>query len=199
MMIIRMLGLQPYLSVWETMKQFTLTRDETTADECWLLEHPAVYTQGQAGNIQHILNPAAIPIIQSDRGGQVTYHGPGQLINYVLLDLNRYKIGVRTLVRRLETMIIALLSTYQITATSRCTAPGVYVADKKVASIGLRVKNGYTYHGIALNICMDLAPFDGINPCGFVDLKMTQLSDYCADITLSQVMDDYHNLFLHYF
>src|SRR5690606_5329214 len=138
----------------------------------WLLEHPPVYTQGQAGKPEHLLNPNAIPVIQSDRGGQITYHGPGQLVAYLLLDIRRRNMGIRTLVGVLEAILINLLQEYHITAATRCGAPGVYVQDKKIASIGLRVKNGCTYHGIALNVDMDLLPFHDINPCGFAKLEM---------------------------
>jgi lipoyl(octanoyl) transferase len=187
MIIFRELGMQPYLPVWEQMKQFTQLRHEATTDECWFLEHFPVYTQGQAGKAEHVFNPGDIPIVLSDRGGQVTYHGPGQLVVYVLTDLRQRNIGIRTLVTKLEQVLITLLAAYNVPAASRCKAPGVYVNDKKIASIGLRVKNGCTYHGIALNVAMDLKPFFGINPCGFATLKMTQLSDFVPDITISEV------------
>jgi len=187
MMIIHELGTLGYQDVWEKMKNFTLLRNEQTQDECWLLQHPAVYTQGQAGKAEHVLNAANIPVVQSDRGGQVTYHGPGQLVGYVLLDLRRRNIGIRTLVTRLEQLLISLLADYNIPAVIRCGAPGVYVEDKKIASIGLRVKNGCTYHGIALNVAMDLSPFEGINPCGFARLQMTQIKDYIPDIDINDV------------
>ena len=184
MVTIRTLGLQDYSTAWEAMKQFTIDRNETTPDELWLLEHHPVYTQGQAGKPEHVLNPRGIPIVQSDRGGQVTYHGPGQLVVYTLLDIQRLKMGVRTLVSHLEQTLIALLQHYHIQANIQCGAPGVYVDGKKIASIGLRVKNGRTYHGIALNVNMDLSPFDGINPCGYKELKMTQISDFVEDISM---------------
>ncbi|HHF7343981.1 lipoyl(octanoyl) transferase LipB [Legionella feeleii] len=184
-MNIRNLGLQPYLTVWDKMKSFTSMRNESTIDELWLLEHLAVYTQGQAGKAEHILNPNDIPIVQSDRGGQVTYHGPGQLVAYVLMDIRRRHLGIRTLVSQLEQVLINLLANYQIPGSIRCGAPGVYVEDKKIASIGLRVKNGCTYHGISLNVAMDLAPFQSINPCGFAKLKMAQISDYVPDVSVA--------------
>lgn len=193
---IRYLGVQPYLSVWEKMKAFTAARTEDTQDEIWILEHFPVYTQGQAGKAEHILNPKSIPIVQSDRGGQVTYHGPGQLVAYFLLDLQRKGFGIRSLVKQLENALILLLKQYQIEANVQCGAPGVYVNDDKIASIGLRVKKGYTYHGIALNVSMDLSPFDGINPCGFEKLKMTQISNYIADINLEDVRDRMTDIFL---
>jgi len=188
MLLIREQGLQSYLDVWEHMKRFTIERTDTTTDEFWLLEHPAVYTQGQAGKPEHLLNSQNIPVIQSDRGGQITYHGPGQLVGYALLDIKRRHMGIRTLVTQLENLLIALLNDYRIPAEVRCGAPGVYVNDKKIASIGLRVKNGCTYHGIALNVAMDLSPFKGINPCGFSQLEMTQIRDFMPDINLPEVI-----------
>jgi lipoyl(octanoyl) transferase len=177
-MNVHYLGIQDYVTVWERMKEFTLNRTDDTSDEIWLLEHYPVYTQGQAGKPEHILNNHAIPIVQSDRGGQVTYHGPGQLVVYVLIDITRRNIGVRTLVTKLEQVLISVLAHYKIIAHIRCGAPGVYVDERKIASIGLRVKNGRTYHGIALNIDMDLNPFLGINPCGFAKMEMTQVSHF---------------------
>ena len=198
MITIRNLGLKPYHSVWDSMKQFTLSRDEHTTDEVWLLEHPAVYTQGQAGKPEHILHHNNIPIVQSDRGGQVTYHGPGQLVAYVLIDLRRRHMGIRTLVSHLEQIVITVLQKFDIIAETRCGAPGVYVGEKKIASIGLRVKNGCTYHGIALNVAMDLQPFTDINPCGYAKLHMTQMRDFVADIRMEQVSEqvihDFSNL-----
>ena len=186
-MMIRHLGLQAYEHTWQAMKSFTSTRSATTPDELWLLEHPPVYTLGQAGKTEHILNPKNIPIIQTDRGGQVTYHGPGQLVAYVLMDIRRRSLGIRTLVCQLEQTLISMLAELDIPAQTRCGAPGVYVHDKKIASIGLRVKNGCTYHGIALNAKMDLSPFSGINPCGYQALEMTQLADFVGDVELKQV------------
>lgn len=188
MITIRNLGLQDYTQTWEEMKKFTVSRESTTPDELWLLEHHAVYTQGQAGKAEHVLNPKAIPIVQSDRGGQVTYHGPGQLVVYTLMDIQRRNLGIRTFVSKLEQSLIQLLKQhYDISATIHCGAPGVYVKEKKIASIGLRVKNGCTYHGIALNVAMDLTPFDGINPCGYEALKMTQISEFVDNISVDKV------------
>lgn len=189
MISVRKLGMQDYLPTWEKMKDFTSSRSDKTADELWLLQHPPVYTQGQAGKPEHLLNPNLIPVVQSDRGGQVTYHGPGQLIAYVLMDIQRRKLGIRSLVTQLEQIIINVLANFQIKGTIRCGAPGVYVDEKKIASIGLRVKNGRTYHGIALNVAMDLMPFTDINPCGFAKLKMTQISDYAPDVTIETVSE----------
>lgn len=186
-MHIRQLGLQPYLPIWEAMKEFTNTREATTEDELWLLEHYPVYTQGQAGKAEHVLNPQQIPIVQSDRGGQVTYHGPGQLVMYTLIDIQRRQLGVRTLVSQLEEVLIELLGHYRIEANIQCGAPGVYVDNRKIASIGLRVKNGRTYHGIALNVAMDLTPFTGINPCGHKQLSMAQMSDFVNILSMEEI------------
>lgn len=197
-MIIHHLGLQPYHEIWQKMKEFTLSRQDNTEDECWILEHHPVYTQGQAGKVEHILNPGNIPIVQSDRGGQVTYHGPGQLVAYFLMDLRRKSFGVRCLVTQLEQLVISLLANNNITAETHCGAPGVYVNEKKIASIGLRVKNGCTYHGIALNVAMDLLPFKGINPCGFSDLQMVQINDFIT-ITFEEIIDQLQKLISKHF
>ncbi|MCH9756035.1 MAG: lipoyl(octanoyl) transferase LipB [Gammaproteobacteria bacterium] len=186
-MTVRSLGLQSYSETWEAMKQFTTHRDKNTPDEVWFLQHHPVYTQGQAGKPEHVLNAQDIPIVQSDRGGQITYHGPGQLVIYVLIDLTRRKLGVRTLVCILEKMLIDVLAKFDVLAETQTGAPGVYVHHQKIASIGLRVRKGCTYHGIALNIGMDLTPFLGINPCGFEGLKMTQLQNHAPNIELKQV------------
>lgn len=195
-MKVKKLGLQPYQPIWEAMKVFTSARSPQTEDELWLLEHHPVYTQGQAGKPEHILNPANIPIVQSDRGGQVTYHGPGQMIVYVLLDLKRRRLGVRNLVCGLEKILIDLLGNYHIKAHRQDHAPGVYVDQKKIASIGLRVKNNCTYHGIALNVDLDLYPFTGINPCGYQQLKMTQIKEYDSKVTIVEIQDEFIRLFL---
>jgi len=175
--IIRWLGQQDYSACWQTMQAFTRSRQEETIDEIWLLEHPPVFTQGQNGKAEHILNPGKIPVVQTDRGGQVTYHGPGQLMVYALIDLQRKKFNVRQLVTLLEQAVIDLLAEYAICAYAKRDAPGVYVDEKKICSIGLRIRRGCSYHGIAFNICMDLTPFTQINPCGFTTLKMTQFAD----------------------
>jgi len=186
---IRQLGLQPYLQTLKLMQDFTTTRDSSTADEVWLVEHFPVYTQGQAGKDCHVLSRNSIPLIQSDRGGQITYHGPGQLVVYVLMDLARKNLGVRTLVSQLENCVINTLGNYDINAHIIAGAPGVFVEGNKIASIGLRVKKGCTYHGIALNVSLDLSPFNYINPCGNALLKMTQICDYSPDIKMSKVID----------
>lgn len=199
MIITRNLGLQPYLSTWQQMKAFTAERNKDTLDELWLLEHSPVYTQGQAGKAEHIRQKNSIPIVHSDRGGQITYHGPGQLIAYLLMDINRKNLGVRTLVRHLEQLLIAVLAEYKIEARVQSGAPGVYVNEKKIASIGLRVKQGCTYHGLALNVNMDLSPFNDINPCGFTTLEMTQISDYVEDIQLGDVANKLEKAFNDFF
>lgn len=174
-LIIRRLGLQGYQKTWQTMRDFTEKRTDETADEFWLLEHPPVYTQGLSGKAEHLLDPGNIPIVQTDRGGQVTYHGPGQLILYPLIDLKRKKLGIRALVSALESSTIALLKQYGLKAYARADAPGVYINQAKIASLGLRVRRGCSYHGLSLNVCLDLAPFSGINPCGHSGLTVTSL------------------------
>jgi lipoyl(octanoyl) transferase len=187
-LIVRDLGCCDYLQTWERMKVFTDTRTENTADELWLLEHPPVFTQGLAGKAEHVLNPGDIPVVQTDRGGQVTYHGPGQLVAYCLFDLQRLKIGIRQMVRLLEQSVVELLAEYEIVAANRCDAPGVYVSDAKICSIGLRVRKGCSYHGIALNVAMDLEPFLRINPCGFEQLQMTQIRQWLPEIAVKEVI-----------
>ncbi len=180
-LIVRELGLRPYEQVWHDMQLFTDQRSETTADELWLLQHSPVFTLGKNGRPDHILDAQDIPVIKSDRGGQVTYHGPGQVIVYTLLDLNRRHIGVRELVTRIENSVIDLLEDYDIRANARKDAPGVYVNDRKIAALGLRVRKGRSFHGLALNVDMDLEPFSRINPCGYQGLEVTQLSEL-ADV-----------------
>ncbi|MCC7135700.1 MAG: lipoyl(octanoyl) transferase LipB [Nitrosomonas sp.] len=175
--IIRQLGVVDYADTWQAMIDHTQQRTRETPDEIWLLQHPPIYTQGIAGKAEHLLAPGNIPVIRTDRGGQITYHGPGQLIAYLLLDLRRRQLGVRELVRKMENTVINLLQNYLICAQSRIDAPGVYVKDAKIASLGLRVRRGACYHGIALNVAMDLSPFDAINPCGFPGLRITQTSE----------------------
>jgi len=184
---IRQLGKSDYQNIWQKMQDFTDNRTEQTPDEIWLLEHPPVFTQGLAGKPEHVLNPREIPVIQTDRGGQVTYHGPGQLVVYVLFDLQRLNIGTRQLVRTLEKTIIETLADYNIVAETQENAPGIYVNGAKICSIGLRVRKNCSYHGIAFNIDMDLEPFSRINPCGYQNLQMIQLRDFINDITLTDV------------
>ena len=176
-MQIHNLGLRPYQEIWDAMRACTAARDADSADQIWLVQHPPVYTQGQAGKPEHLLAPGDIPVIQIDRGGQITYHGPGQTVMYLLLDLRRADIGIRALVSLIEESVIGYLQELGIRAQSRIDAPGVYVDGKKIASLGLRVRGGCTYHGVALNVDMDLEPFSRINPCGLVGMQMTQLRD----------------------
>jgi lipoyl(octanoyl) transferase len=176
MPLLRVLGRLEYQPTWSAMQEFTANRHADTRDEIWLLEHPPVFTQGMAGKPEHVLAAGDIPVVNIDRGGQVTYHGPGQLVAYPLLDLRRLKLGVRDLVVNLENVIIATLAQWDIRAIGKRDAPGVYVDGKKVASIGLRIKRGCSYHGLALNVSMDLSPFKRINPCGFQGLEVTQVS-----------------------
>ena len=186
-LIVRHLGQQPWQIISEAMHRFTDSRTEHSADEVWLVEHPAVFTQGQAGKAEHLLAPGDIPVMQSDRGGQVTYHGPGQQIMYVLIDIRRRKIGVRELVTALENTVIDSLAEEGLQAYARADAPGVYVADQKICSLGLRIRHGCSFHGLALNVDMDLSPFTRINPCGYADLTMTQLKDQGSQRSLDQV------------
>ena len=186
----RQLGLQDYRPVWQSMTDFTNQRTPETPDELWLVEHPPVFTQGQAGKPEHLLLPGEIPVIQTDRGGQVTYHGPGQLVAYPLLDLRRLKMGVRDLVSAIEQTIVATLAVYGIEAYPKPDAPGVYVAGDKIASLGLRVRRGCSFHGLALNVDMDLEPFQRINPCGYEGLAMTQMRDLLPEPpVLAEVQD----------
>ncbi|KML68671.1 octanoyltransferase [Pectobacterium peruviense] len=182
--IVRQFGVQPYEPVSLAMHNFTDRRDDKTPDEIWLVQHPRVFTQGQAGKAEHVLMPGDIPVIQSDRGGQVTYHGPGQQVMYVLIDLKRRKLGVRQLVTTIENTVIGTLAHFQIEAHARPDAPGVYVGERKICSLGLRIRKGCSFHGLALNIAMDLSPFLRINPCGYAGMEMTQLSDLVPGVTL---------------
>ncbi len=184
----RELGQVDYQPTWHAMQRFTDTRDLETPDEIWLLEHSPVFTQGQAGKAEHVLFPGDIPVVQVDRGGQVTYHGPGQLVAYLLLDVRRSGIGVRELVSRIERSLIDLLASYGVSANAKPDAPGVYVNGAKIASLGLRIRNGRSFHGLALNVDMDLQPFQRINPCGYAGMAMTQLADQVTGpIALSEV------------
>jgi lipoyl(octanoyl) transferase len=174
--VIRHLGLVDYLPTWQAMQRFTDERGPATADEIWFLEHPPVFTLGLNASRAHLLAPGDIPVVQIDRGGQVTYHGPGQLVVYPLVDLKRARLGIRDFVMALERSVIDLAAQFAITAQSRRDAPGVYVAGRKLASVGVRVRRGASYHGLALNVSLDLSPFARINPCGYAGLEMTQLS-----------------------
>ncbi|MDQ3187110.1 MAG: lipoyl(octanoyl) transferase LipB [Pseudomonadota bacterium] len=174
---IKYAGVADYLSTWRAMKDFTASRTENTPDEIWLLQHPPVYTQGIAGKSEHLLRNDGIIVIRTDRGGQITYHGPGQIIGYLLLDMRRRKLGVRELVRKMEGAVIDLLQDYRIDAEGQVNAPGVYVDGAKIAALGLKIKSGYCYHGLALNVDMDLSPFAAIHPCGYSGLRITQTRD----------------------
>ncbi len=189
-LFVRRLGLLDYEPVWQAMQTFTDARDDNTADELWLVEHPPVFTQGQAGRAEHILAAGDIPVVQVDRGGQVTYHGPGQIVAYPLIDIRRMGMGVRQLVTAIEQAIIAVLRTYQIDAEPRADAPGVYVGGVKIAALGLRIRKGRSFHGLSFNVDMDLQPFQRINPCGFQGLEVTNLSALVDNKNLEVNMPD---------
>lgn len=182
--IVRQLGRQPYAPIFEAMKRFTDERDQNTPDEIWLVEHDAVFTQGQAGKAEHILMPGDIPVVQVDRGGQVTYHGPGQQVIYLMLNIKRRKLGVRHLVTAMEEAVVGLLAKYDVKAYPKPDAPGVYVDEKKVCSLGLRIRNGCSFHGLALNVNMDLSPFQRINPCGYAGMEMIDTARLNGPTTL---------------
>jgi len=186
---IRQLGTQPYFPVWQAMQRFTEQRNHNTADEWWVTEHLPVFTQGRNGKAEHLLNPGQIPVIPIDRGGQITYHGPGQVIVYLLLDLQRRKLGIRQLVQRMEQALIHCLAHYQISANLHSGAPGVYVDKEKIAALGLRIRRGCSYHGLSLNVNMDLQPFQCINPCGYAGLKVTQMAHFITPPTTVTLID----------
>ncbi|HEX7339354.1 MAG TPA: lipoyl(octanoyl) transferase LipB [Rhodanobacteraceae bacterium] len=196
---VRQLGRQPYLPTWHAMQAFTDRRDDDTEDELWLLEHDPVFTLGQAGKPEHVLAPGDIPVIHVDRGGQVTYHGPGQIVAYPLLNLRRLHVGVRDMVHRIEQSIIDTLAHWDIRAVRHEGAPGVYVDDAKIAALGLRVRRGCTFHGLAFNVAMDLEPFQRINPCGYAGLKCTQVVDLGGPAQLATVGDVLVREFAHQF
>lgn len=179
--------LEPYPPIFEKMRQMTLSRNNETQDEIWFLEHESVFTQGQAGKAEHILNPHQIPVVQTDRGGQVTYHGPGQLMTYCMLNLRAKPFGARALVTALENSFIALLDSYKLKAQAKSDAPGVYIDGAKIASIGLRIRKGCSYHGVCFNLDVDLTPFNMINPCGFKNLPVTRLVDHVPGVTRQEV------------
>ncbi|GME35104.1 MULTISPECIES: lipoyl(octanoyl) transferase LipB [unclassified Pantoea] len=186
-LFVRQSGLRDWQSVSDAMHHYTDQRDDQSRDEIWLVEHPPVFTQGQAGKAEHLLMPGAIPVVQSDRGGQVTYHGPGQQVMYVLIDVKRRKLGVRQLVTILEETVIATLAEFGVSARARADAPGVYVGEEKICSLGLRIRKGCSFHGLALNVAMDLSPFLRINPCGYAGMSMTQLKNFQPEVTTEQV------------
>ncbi|KAA5932274.1 lipoyl(octanoyl) transferase LipB [Pantoea sp. Bo_2] len=186
-LFVRQSGLRDWQPVSDAMHHYTDQRDDQSRDEIWLVEHPPVFTQGQAGKAEHLLMPGDIPVVQSDRGGQVTYHGPGQQVMYVLIDVKRRKLGVRQLVTILEETVIATLAEFGVSARARADAPGVYVGEEKICSLGLRIRKGCSFHGLALNVAMDLSPFLRINPCGYAGMSMTQLKHFQPDVTTEQV------------
>lgn len=196
-LIIRMIGEQPYIPVWEAMRRLTDERDAETRDELWSLSHPPVFTQGQAGKPEHLLAPGDIPVVQIDRGGQVTYHGPGQLVIYLLLDVRRLDMGARQVVELIEQSIIATLQRFEIPAETRTKAPGVYVNGAKIAALGLRIRRGCSYHGLSLNVAMDLSPFQRINPCGYQGMAVTslmqqpQVAERWSQASLLQAAEEY--------
>ncbi len=187
-LIVSMLdGLRPYEPIWKAMQDYTDQRDEHADDQLWVLQHEPVFTQGQAGKEEHLLAPGDIPVVNVDRGGQVTYHGPGQLVVYLMIDIARMGLGPRELVSRIETAIIDTLAHYGLKGEARSDAPGVYVDGNKLASLGLRIRKGKSFHGLSLNVDMDMEPFSRINPCGYSDLKMIQLADFEISESLEQV------------
>ncbi len=191
--LVKFMGTVDYKSTWHAMQHFTAQRTADTCDEIWVLQHPPTYTQGQAGKPEHLLNAdhtissQQIPVVQIDRGGQVTYHGPGQIVIYLLLDLRRWRINVRQLVRLMEQSVIDVLAEYSVLAQGREDAPGVYVDNAKIAALGLKIKNGCCYHGLALNIDMDLSPYAAINPCGFAGLQVTQARNLGVQASLTEI------------
>ena len=187
--LVKQLGLVDYTPTWQAMQVFTDSRTPATPDELWCVEHPPVYTLGLAGKPEHLIMPSSIEVVKCDRGGQVTYHGPGQLVVYLLIDFKRMGIGVRELVRRIEQAIIDMLGELGIAAYGDVNAPGVYVGGEKIASLGLRIKNGAVYHGLSLNVDMDLTPFLWINPCGYAGLKVTQIKDQGVALTVAQAAE----------
>ncbi|MFQ1007276.1 octanoyltransferase [Gilliamella apicola] len=194
--IIRELHTQPYMQTYQAMHDFTLNRNEQTPDEIWLVEHYPVFTQGRVGKPEHLLHQTDIPIVATDRGGQITYHAPGQQIMYILFDLKRRKIGIRDIVSCLEKCVIQTLAHYDIMSYAKAEAPGVYIDHKKMCSLGLHIKRGCTLHGLALNIDMDLAPFKNINPCGYAGLQMTQLKEFVPQINRSELKQLLTNNFI---
>lgn len=194
-MVVRRFDVMPYQQIWSAMQSFTNLRNSVTEDEVWLLQHEPVFTLGQAGRHEHVLSPGEIPLVQSDRGGQVTYHGPGQLVAYTLLDLQRLKLGARDLITLLEQSIVDTLAVFHVDARAKKDAPGVYIGDSKIASIGLRIRKGASYHGLAINIDMNLEPFLRINPCGYGGLKMIQLADFVPSVSIHEVADTWLDQF----
>ena len=189
-LVVKNLGEEPYTETWQAMKSFTDSRDECAADEFWFVQHPPVYTLGQAGKVEHLLRPGDIPIVHSDRGGQVTYHGPGQLVCYLLLDIRRLQLGVRDLVTAIEQSIVQLINSYGVAAEAKPEAPGVYVDGRKLAALGLRIRKGRSYHGLSLNVDMDLGPFSNINPCGIEGLEVVDMKRLGIDRPMAKIMEE---------
>ncbi|HIE86868.1 MAG: lipoyl(octanoyl) transferase LipB [bacterium] len=189
-LVVKNLGEKPYAETWQAMKSFTDNRDECAADEFWFVQHPPVYTLGQAGKVEHLLTPGDIPIVHSDRGGQVTYHGPGQLVCYLLLDIRRLQLGVRDLVTAIEQSIVQLINSYGVAAEAKPEAPGVYVDGRKLAALGLRIRKGCSYHGLSLNVDMDLGPFSNINPCGIEGLEVVDMKRLGIDRPMAKIMEE---------
>ncbi|MDD4928519.1 MAG: lipoyl(octanoyl) transferase LipB [Gallionella sp.] len=195
--ILHTLGLVDYQPTWEAMKKFTAERTTDTRDEIWLVQHPPTYTQGLAGLPEHLLNPTHIPVVKIDRGGQITYHGPGQIVAYLLLDLRRWKINVRELVTLMEMSVVDLLGEYGVAAHPRADAPGVYINEAKIASLGLKIRHGCCYHGLALNVDMNLAPFSHINPCGYAGLRVTQCVELGITAGISELQAELAQNLIH--
>jgi len=188
--VVKNFGAKPYTETWQAMKNFTDNRDENTSDEIWFVQHPPVYTLGQAGKVEHLLTPGNISVVHSDRGGQVTYHGPGQLVCYLLLDIGRLQLDVRDLVTAIEQSIVLLINSYGVAAESKPEAPGVYVDGRKLAALGLRIRKGCSYHGLSLNVDMDLAPFSNINPCGIEGLEVVDMKRLGIDRPMAEIMEE---------
>jgi lipoyl(octanoyl) transferase len=194
---VKSLGLVEYKPIWDAMKRFTAERGPDTRDEIWLVQHPPVYTQGLAGKPEHLLHSTNIPVLKIDRGGQITYHGPGQIVAYMLLDMRRWKINVRELVRLMEQAAVDLLAENGVTAHGREDAPGVYVGDAKIAALGLKIKNGYCYHGLSFNVDMDLTPFSNINPCGHAGLRVTQVCELGITVPINELQAELAQNLIH--
>ena len=188
-LVVKNLGEELYTETWQAMKKFTDSREAHAPDEIWFVQHPPVFTLGQAGKVEHLLTPGDIPVVHSDRGGQVTYHGPGQLVCYLLIDVRRRKLGVRDLVTAIEQSIVELIKAYGVVSESKREAPGVYVDGRKLAALGLRIRKGCSYHGLSLNVDMDLKPFSNINPCGFEGLEVIDMKRLGIDRSMTEVME----------
>lgn len=188
-LVVKNLGEELYTETWQAMKKFTDSREAHAPDEIWFVQHPPVFTLGQAGKVEHLLTPGDIPVVHSDRGGQVTYHGPGQLVCYLLIDVRRRKLGVRDLVTAIEQSIVQLIKAYGVVSESKREAPGVYVDGRKLAALGLRIRKGCSYHGLSLNVDMDLKPFSNINPCGFEGLEVIDMKRLGIDRSMTEVME----------